>query len=133
MAIANTTFHGVNISWGTPISSSAFATCIVQSGDADSTADMTPIKNQYGYTVATVQADPKRNATFSMIISNASAAAGDATVTKPNIGDLITVTTTSDSLYAGTNWIVTDVSVKATNTSAAVLDIKAVAFPAVTT
>lgn len=128
--MATNYYHGLNIRWGTGVTAcTAFgASSVISSIDVDQKSDESEIKNQYGSTVAWVGFDAKKEATFEYVAADAGAAAGNAVVTSPTIGDIITVSGGSTQVN-GTTWIVKDITEKQMNTDAVKVSVKATLYP----
>ncbi len=126
-------YKGLNIRWGVGgVGSTAFgASAIIQTYDVERKVDETEIKDQYGTTVAWVGYDAKKEATFEYIAADAAAAAGNAAITRPDTGDMITVTG-GDANINGTAWVVKNVVDKAMNTDATKVTVRATLYPKIT-
>lgn len=128
--MATTYYHGLNIRWGTGLTTStAFnASSVITSIDVEQKSDEAEIKNQYGATVAWVGYDAKKEGTFEYIAADSSAPAGNATITQPAIGDMITISG-GDTNVNGSTWIVKNVVEKQMNTDATKVTVKATLYP----
>ena len=109
-------FHGVGIQFG--ISSSlAGVTGQFQTRDHSFNSDMEEVVSSYGEIVATAQFKFVEEASFEYVATGAGPS-GIVTVSLPSVGDLITVTDAVYTQIAQTNWIITKVVDKASNTGA---------------
>lgn len=128
--MATNYYHGLNIRWGTGTTvSTAFGTsAVIQTIDIEKKVDEAEIKNQYGATVAWVGFDAKKEATFEYVAADAQSPAGNAVVTQPTQGDMITVSG-GETEVNGTTWIVKNVVEKAMNTDATKVTVRATLYP----
>lgn len=128
--MATNYYHGLNIRWGTgTTTSTAFGTsAVIQTIDVEQKVDESEIKNQYGATVAWVGFDAKKEATFEYVAADAQAPAGNAVVTQPTQGDIITVSG-GETVVNGTTWIVKSILEKAMNTDATKVTVRATLYP----
>ena len=110
------TFHGVGVNFG--ISSSLAAiTGAFQTRDHTYGAEMEEVTSGYGEVVATATYKFANDATFEYVATGAGPS-GTIVPTLPTVGALLTITDLSYTQIAATNWIVTKVSTKGSNTSA---------------
>ena len=130
----NTVYHGLNIRWGLgATTSTAFgASAVIQTVDVEQKQDENEIKNQYGSTIAWVGFDLKKEATFEYVAADANSPAGNAVVTQPSQGDIITVSG-GETQINGTTWIVKNVVEKAMNTDATKVTVRATLYPLIST
>lgn len=128
--MATNYYHGLNIRWGTgTTTSTAFgAQAVIQTIDVEQKVDENEIKNQYGATVAWVGFDAKKEATFEYVAADAQSPAGNAVVTQPTQGDMITVSG-GETIVNGTTWIVKNIVEKAMNTDATKITVRATLYP----
>lgn len=126
----NTVYHGLNIRWGTgATTSTAFgASAVIQTIDVEQKVDEVEVRNQYGSTVAWVGFDGKKEGTFEYVAADAQSPAGDAVVTQPSQGDLITISG-GETIVNGTTWIVKNIVEKAMNTDATKVVVRATLYP----
>lgn len=119
-------FLGTAVSFGvagtTALTGYASGTFKLQSEDHAKSASVDTVKDADGISVQRTYYDPSETATFTFFLAAASQAAmttflGSAT-SLVNIGSISTVTNAADVAIAGTNWIVTGIKAKRTNTSA---------------
>jgi len=132
----NNVYHGLNLRWGTVgLGSTAFGTsALIQSADIENQAEQALVKDQSGNTVARADFDFKDTATFEYVTAVSGSASGNATITKPSVGQMITVT---DSVGAGSDlsgsmWIVDNASQKQMNTDACKISVKATRYCGIT-
>jgi len=128
-------YKGVGINFGVSSSVCAqFGTFTLQSRDIGFTSETELIKNSDGNTIAKVYFDQKREGTFEYIPLGASGGANAPTL--PAIGDVATVTDSVTPAVAwfatGSNWLVDDVQVKSSNTSATRVTVKMTSYPLIT-
>lgn len=124
-------YKGVGCHWGVgSTGASAFGTMKLQTRDHALKSEMESIRDATGVTVAKIYYDPTEEATFEYIPSGVSG--GTVTPTLPAIGDLITVTDSTYTQIAGTNWICEDVSTKSSNTGVMRVSIRMVKYPEIT-
>lgn len=127
----NTVYHGLNIRWGiNETTCSAFnVNSVILTIDAERKVDENEVRNQYGSTTAWIGFDGKKEGTFEYVASDGGGTPnGNATVTQPSQGDFIVVTS-DESNFAGTKWIVKNVTEKAINTDATKVTVRATLYP----
>lgn len=135
MALTTDTFYGLNIAWGLGANFSASnAVGLFQSAEHDSKLDEWEGRDQRGNVVSWAGYNPMETATFEYYVSDASTASGSAVPTfntnVPQQGSKITIT--SGFPINGASWIVQDSLIRATNTEAVKVTIKAVRYPNIT-
>lgn len=104
----------------------------VQSWDYSNKAKKEPVAGADGNTVSVTYYDPTAEASFEYIPSGTGLANAIAQVILPPIGTICTVTSTNYTAIAGTNWIVEDAAIKATNTKNKVISLKLCQYPNIT-
>lgn len=124
-------YKGVGVHWGvTSSGATAFGTMKLQTRDHTLKSDMDTIRDADGVTVAKIYYDPTQEASFEYIPTGASG--GAVTPTLPTIGDVVTVTDSTYTQIAATNWLVDDVSTRSSNTGVMRVTIRMTRYPQIT-
>jgi len=118
--------RGSTLSWGVGFTCTAFGTFTEQSADLTKTSDMAKLKDGQGETSAVVFFDAHEEGSFSYVQNHATA------VTSPAIGDICSVTSTGQTWLSGSNWLCSDVNIKASNNDFVRVDVKLIKHSAVT-
>lgn len=109
-------YHGVGVNFGVS-SSIAAVTGAFQTRDNTYNASNESIMNGSGAFVEDTTYGQYETATFEYVATGAGPGV-TAAVTFPTVGDIITVTDTGYTQIAQTNWIVRDVTIRGSNTTA---------------
>ena len=133
MAATATQYHaasGVNLRWGLGSSSITVtgATGTFQSIDYDENVEKNELRDQRGTVAAVVFYNPTATATIEYIVSDGSSVNGTATITKPDQGTNVTVTSAAGDSVAGTNWLVESTTQKEMNTDAVKVTLKLIRY-----
>jgi RPA family protein len=133
MAATATQYHaasGVNLRWG--LGSSAItvtgATGTFQSIDYDENVEKNEIRDQRGTVAAVIFYNPTATATIEYVVSDGSAVNGTATISKPDQGTNVTVTSAAGDSVAATNWLVESTTQKEMNTDAVKVTLKLIRY-----
>lgn len=111
---------------------SKIGTMKVQNWEYKTQAKKDEIQDANGVTITASYYDPSTEASFEAVISGSGLADAKAQVLCPPIGTICAVTSTNYTAIAGTNWIVEDAQIKATNTKNKMLSLKLKQYPAIT-
>jgi hypothetical protein len=124
-------YTGVGIHWGVGSSGiTSFGTFKLQTTDHTKKSKVEEITDGDGNTVGKVYYDLMEEGTFEYIPTGVSS--GSITPTLPNVGDKFTVTDTVYTQLAATNWLVDEVNIKRSNTSAMKVSVKCSKYAAIT-
>ena len=121
------TYHGVGINWGT-YSTVQGAVGAFQSRDHGIRADSELVKDGGDTTVSKVYWDFREEATFTYVATQGGYNFGNAYVSYPNIASWVYVTDTVYPAISG-YWLVDDVSIIGSNTSATRVTLKLSRYP----
>lgn len=127
--------NGVSVAFGissTSFSGSGIGTFKLQSRNHSKKAKKEDVADATGATVQRTYYDPSEEATLEYIQFAANNAALTAALVTPAIGAIVTITDTSYTEIAGTNWMVDDVSSAGSNTSATKITLKLERFAGIT-
>ncbi len=132
--MSNPVFHGLNIHWG--ISASfAGVTGIPQNLDGDFKMDIWTGRDQRGAEVAFSGYNNVKTANFEYYVTDSNTASGNAQISGsyPERGTMFAVTSgESENPFVDTNWIVTDYTIRETNTDATKITLKATSYSGIT-
>ena len=133
MALSAQTYHassGVNIRWG--LGSSCItvtnATGIFQSVDYEETVEKNEVRDCRGVVTAVTFYNPTATATIEYVASSATSIDGNATITKPDQGAIVTVGAATGDAISGSNWLVESVTQKEMNTDAVKVTLKLIRY-----
>ena len=124
-------YHGIAVNFRVA-SAIGSVVGVFQSRDHSYEADNEMIKSGLGDTVEKTFYDLRETATFEYVASAAGGPTGAAAVTVPTVGDTMTVTDSVYAAIAGTTWLVDNVDVKGSNTTATRVTVKVARYPAIT-
>lgn len=118
MATPTTPVHkGVGVHWGVSSTGcTGFGTFALQSRDLSKRADSEVIQDATGFATNKTFFNHTDSATLEVVFTGSSG--GNLTPTIAEIGDTLTITDSVFTQIAGTTWIVEDVSVRSSNTTA---------------
>lgn len=104
----------------------------LQDWDYKKSADKDEVRDVNGNMQTITYYNPNQEATFSYFISGTGLANALTQTIIPDIGILCVVTSTNYTTIAGTNWIVEDSQLKATNTKNKMVTLKLRRYPGIT-
>lgn len=124
------TYQGLNLSWGLGPTDYTITGVggLFQSSDAELKYDEMEVRDQRGNVQAWVGYNPTDSGTLEYVITNASAASGNASASYPTQGSKITIGASADEPISGSNWIVQTVTVRKSNTDAAKVSLKVIRY-----
>lgn len=132
MATPSSPVHkGVGVHWGvTSTGCTGFGTFVLQSRDFSKRADSEVIQNASGFTVNKTFFNHNDSATLEVVVTGSSG--GAVAPVLAEVGDVVTITDSTFTNIAGTNWLVEDVSSRSSNTSAMRLSFSLTKYPLIT-
>lgn len=125
------TYYGLDIFWGLGPTQIVIpgVTGIYQSADYEAKLDELEIKDQRGNVVSWVGYNPTETIQLEYFASDVATASGSATITYPDRGSKISITT--DTTASGSGWIVQSDVIKRTNTDALKITLKCTRYPSI--
>jgi hypothetical protein len=132
------TFLGVALKFGAAdsVTIPGFTSFLLQDEEHGKEAKNDDVDDADGNTVQRTIYNPKETAKFSIVVKAATVAALDAILAQagwiPAVGLIGTVSNAKDAAIAGTNWIVTKVDKKRSNTSKMMVSVDLERFPGIT-
>jgi len=133
MSLSAQTYHaasGVNIRWGLGSSCVTItnASGQFQSVDYTEQVEKNEVRDCRGVVSAVTFYNPTATATVEYIATATGSIDGNAVITKPDQGTVVTITTATGDNVAGTNWLVESVDQKETNVEAVRVTLKLIRY-----
>ena len=125
------TYHGVGINFGIA-SGITSAVGAFQTNDHGVTSDNEVIRDGTGAEVEKTFYAFKSTATFEYVATAAGGPSGNAAVSYPSVGAMVTVSDTNYGNIAGTNWLIDSVDIKRSNVAAVRVTLKMTQYPSIT-
>lgn len=127
--MATNVYKGVGVNFG--ISSSVSnVTGAFQTFDHTFKMETSLLKNGQNQTISKIYSDDSEEATFEYVATGTSG--GSVTIVKPTVSDTLTITDPQYGAISGSNWLVDEVSVKASNNDKKKVSLKLSRYPLIT-